>query len=94
MESCFHTILFFLSLNVLLRFLLKFVVLSIIAAPEFATGKTYVYKYEAFLMGGLPEEGLARAGVKVKSKVFISAAAADILMLKVKLIHKCSTIFY
>lgn len=34
-------------------------------------------------MGGLPEEGLARAGVKVRSKVLISAAAADIFMLKV-----------
>ncbi|XP_033477698.1 vitellogenin-2-like isoform X1 [Epinephelus lanceolatus] len=51
-------------------------------APEFATGKTYVYKYEALVMGGLPEEGLARAGVKVRSKVMISAAAADVFMLK------------
>ena len=34
-------------------------------------------------MGGLPEEGLARAGVKVSSKVLISAAAADLFMLKV-----------
>ncbi|XP_039985633.1 vitellogenin-2-like [Xiphias gladius] len=51
-------------------------------APQFATGKTYIYKYEAFLMGGLPEEGLARAGVKVQSKVLISAVAADTFMLK------------
>uniref|UniRef100_A0A8D0ADU3 Vitellogenin-2-like n=1 Tax=Sander lucioperca TaxID=283035 RepID=A0A8D0ADU3_SANLU len=51
-------------------------------APEFATGKTYVYKYEAFVMGGLPEDGLARAGVKVISKVLISAAAADTFVLK------------
>ncbi|GLD50052.1 vitellogenin-2-like protein [Lates japonicus] len=52
-------------------------------APEFATGKTYVYRYEAFLMGGLPEEGLARAGVKIRSKVMINAAAAsDTFMLK------------
>uniref|UniRef100_A0A8D0AR41 Vitellogenin-2-like n=1 Tax=Sander lucioperca TaxID=283035 RepID=A0A8D0AR41_SANLU len=50
--------------------------------PEFATGKTYVYKYEAFVMGGLPEDGLARAGVKVISKVLISAAAADTFVLK------------
>ncbi|XP_034438303.1 vitellogenin-2-like [Hippoglossus hippoglossus] len=50
--------------------------------PEFALGKTYVYKYEAVLMGGLPEEGLARAGLKVSSKVLIHAAAADIFMLK------------
>nr|XP_061832120.1 vitellogenin-2-like isoform X2 [Nerophis lumbriciformis] len=52
------------------------------AAPEFAVGKTYTYKYEAFLVGGLPEEGLARAGLKIRSKVLISALAADTLMLK------------
>ncbi|XP_059196629.1 vitellogenin-2-like [Centropristis striata] len=51
-------------------------------APEFAAGKTYVYKYEALVMGGLPEEGLARAGVKVRSKVMISAAASDTFLLK------------
>ncbi|KAA8589555.1 hypothetical protein FQN60_012920, partial [Etheostoma spectabile] len=51
-------------------------------APEFATGKTYIYKYEAFIMGGLPEEGLARAGVKVISKVHVIAAAADTFVLK------------
>ncbi|CAJ1060691.1 vitellogenin 2 [Xyrichtys novacula] len=52
------------------------------AVPEFAQGKTYVYKYEALLMGGLPEEGLARAGIKLRSKVFISVAAPDTFMLK------------
>ncbi|KAG7217480.1 hypothetical protein INR49_021405 [Caranx melampygus] len=33
-------------------------------------------------MGGLPEEGLARAGVKIHSKVLIHAAAADTFILK------------
>ncbi|XP_018528706.1 vitellogenin-like isoform X2 [Lates calcarifer] len=51
-------------------------------APDFAAGKTYVYKYEALLLGGLPEEGLARAGLKVSSKVLISAAAQNTYMLK------------
>uniref|UniRef100_A0A8C4IXH1 Phosvitin n=1 Tax=Dicentrarchus labrax TaxID=13489 RepID=A0A8C4IXH1_DICLA len=51
-------------------------------SPEFAAGKTYVYKYEALLLGGLPEEGLAKAGLKVSSKVLISAAAQNIYMLK------------
>ncbi|XP_047442875.1 vitellogenin-2-like [Mugil cephalus] len=51
-------------------------------APEFAPGKTYEYKYEAFLMGGLPEEGLARAGVKIQSKVLINEAAAGTFILK------------
>lgn len=58
-----------------------------LAAPEFAAGKTYVYKYEAFLMGGLPENGLARAGVKVKSKVLLSAVTPDTFLLKVTAIH-------
>lgn len=61
---------------------------SLITAPEFAPGKTYEYKYEAFLMGGLPEEGLARAGVKVQSKVLINEAAAGTFILKVKTIHQ------
>ncbi|XP_076007428.1 vitellogenin-2-like [Genypterus blacodes] len=51
-------------------------------APLFAAGKTYVYKYEAVLLGGLPEEGLARAGLKIQSKILISAATADTLILK------------
>uniref|UniRef100_A0A4W5M772 Uncharacterized protein n=1 Tax=Hucho hucho TaxID=62062 RepID=A0A4W5M772_9TELE len=50
--------------------------------PEFAASNTYVYKYEALLLGGLPEEGLARAGVKVISKVLISAVAENTYLLK------------
>lgn len=53
-------------------------------APDFAAGKTYVYKYETWLLGGLPEEGLARAGLKVRSKVLISAIEHNMLMLKVR----------
>ncbi|XP_049577313.1 vitellogenin 2 isoform X2 [Syngnathus scovelli] len=51
-------------------------------APEFAVGKTYSYKYEAILLGGLPEEGLARAGSKIRTKVLISALSADNFILK------------
>lgn len=54
-------------------------------APEFAAGKTYVYKYETLLLGGLPEEGLAKAGIKVSSKVLISATAENVYILKVKI---------
>nr|AKK31327.1 vitellogenin B [Larimichthys crocea] len=53
-------------------------------APEFVTGRTYVYNYEAVLMGGLPEEGLGRAGVKIQSKVLLSAVAADTFLLKLE----------
>ncbi|XP_038855683.1 vitellogenin isoform X2 [Salvelinus namaycush] len=55
---------------------------SVNFAPDFAASKTYVYKYEALLLGGLPEEGLARAGVKVISKVLISAVAENTYLLK------------
>uniref|UniRef100_UPI003AAA2895 vitellogenin-like n=1 Tax=Centroberyx gerrardi TaxID=166262 RepID=UPI003AAA2895 len=51
-------------------------------APNFAASKTYVYKYEALLMGGLPEEGLARTGLKVSSKVLISAFSRNTYLLK------------
>uniref|UniRef100_A0A671V3G6 Vitellogenin-1-like n=1 Tax=Sparus aurata TaxID=8175 RepID=A0A671V3G6_SPAAU len=54
----------------------------VLTAPEFAAGRTYVYKYETLLLGGLPEEGLAKAGLKISSKVHISAAAENIYLLK------------
>uniref|UniRef100_A0A3P8W3Z2 Vitellogenin-2-like n=1 Tax=Cynoglossus semilaevis TaxID=244447 RepID=A0A3P8W3Z2_CYNSE len=53
-------------------------------SPEFAVGKTYVYKYEAVLMGGLPEEGLARAGLKILSEVMIHPVTADTFVLKLE----------
>lgn len=81
-------ILFFVVLQ-----LCNYTICSTNTAPEFAAGKTYTYKYEALLMGGLPEEGLARAGVKVSSKVLISAATGDTLLLKVKDISLISDFF-
>ncbi|XP_049442919.1 vitellogenin-1-like isoform X2 [Epinephelus fuscoguttatus] len=54
----------------------------VFTAPDFAAGKTYVYKYDTLLLGGLPEKGLARAGIKISSKVLISATAENTLMLK------------
>ncbi|XP_030640314.1 vitellogenin-like [Chanos chanos] len=50
--------------------------------PEFGAGRTYVYRYDALVLGGLPEEGLARTGVKVNSKVLISAVAENVYLLK------------
>ncbi|KAF3690857.1 Vitellogenin-1 Vitellogenin I [Channa argus] len=50
--------------------------------PDFDAGKTYLYKYEALLLGGLPEDGLAKAGLKVSSKILISVTAQNIYMLK------------
>ncbi|KAM7387895.1 hypothetical protein PAMP_024106 [Pampus punctatissimus] len=54
----------------------------VLIAPNFGADKTYVYKYEALLLGGLPEEGLAKAGLKITSKVLISATAQNVYMLK------------
>jgi len=53
------------------------------SVPEFAPDKTYVYKYEALLLGGLPQEGLARAGIKVSSKVHLSAVTENTFLMKV-----------
>uniref|UniRef100_A0AAY4DYU4 Phosvitin n=1 Tax=Denticeps clupeoides TaxID=299321 RepID=A0AAY4DYU4_9TELE len=64
---------------------MRLVVLSLALAlvvPEFAANKNYVYNYEALLLGGLPVEGLARAGVKVNSKVVISAMAENTFLMK------------
>uniref|UniRef100_A0AAQ5YJ08 Phosvitin n=1 Tax=Amphiprion ocellaris TaxID=80972 RepID=A0AAQ5YJ08_AMPOC len=49
-------------------------------SPQFEPGKTYEYQYEAVVMGGLPEKGLARAGVKVRSKVQIGAEAQTFIL--------------
>ncbi|RXN18031.1 vitellogenin Ab [Labeo rohita] len=50
--------------------------------PELAGTQTYVYKYEALLFTGLHQEGLARAGIKINSKVSISAATENTFLLK------------
>uniref|UniRef100_H3BVT1 Vitellogenin 2 n=1 Tax=Tetraodon nigroviridis TaxID=99883 RepID=H3BVT1_TETNG len=53
---------------------LALVVGSQATAPYFASDNTYVYSYEARILGGLPEEGLARAGLKIRCKVLIRKA--------------------
>lgn len=68
--------------------------MSFVTAPEFAPGKTYEYKYEAYLLGGLPEEGLARAGVKIESKVLIGAADSESYILKAKSIFLVLIFFH
>uniref|UniRef100_A0AAY4DZ07 Vitellogenin domain-containing protein n=1 Tax=Denticeps clupeoides TaxID=299321 RepID=A0AAY4DZ07_9TELE len=63
-------------------FSLTFFISHLLIVPEFAANKNYVYNYEALLLGGLPVEGLARAGVKVNSKVVISAMAENTFLMK------------
>uniref|UniRef100_A0A8C1YY76 Vitellogenin 2 n=1 Tax=Cyprinus carpio TaxID=7962 RepID=A0A8C1YY76_CYPCA len=68
---------------VVLALTLAFVVNIIyVSVPEFALDKTYVYNYEALLLGGLPQEGLARAGIKVNSKVHLSAVTENTFLMK------------
>ncbi|XP_042567868.1 vitellogenin isoform X2 [Cyprinus carpio] len=50
--------------------------------PELAGTQTYVYKYEALLFSGLHQEGLARAGIKIDSKVSIRAVTENTFLLK------------
>uniref|UniRef100_A0A3B3DKJ2 Uncharacterized protein n=1 Tax=Oryzias melastigma TaxID=30732 RepID=A0A3B3DKJ2_ORYME len=53
-----------------------------LVAPDFSTGKTYVYKYEVSIMNSLPDEGLARAGLNLSCKFLISALDQDTYTLK------------
>lgn len=57
----------------------------VLTVPDFLTGKTFVYMYETQLFSGLPENGLARAGLKLRSKVYISAIGGSTYMAKVKI---------
>lgn len=62
---------------------IKSFVFFLILAPYFASDTTYEYKYEAVVLGGLPEHGMARAGLKICSNVFIRKAN-NVIILKVK----------
>ncbi|XP_026091760.1 vitellogenin [Carassius auratus] len=53
--------------------------------PELAGTQTYVYKYEALLFSGLHQEGLARAGIKINSKVSIRAVTENTFLLKLSI---------
>uniref|UniRef100_A0AAR2LMQ2 Vitellogenin domain-containing protein n=1 Tax=Pygocentrus nattereri TaxID=42514 RepID=A0AAR2LMQ2_PYGNA len=61
---------------------LVFALTVALAVPEFAAGKTYVYKYEGRILGGLPQEGLGMAGIKVSCKALIRAEAQNTYLLK------------
>uniref|UniRef100_A0A8C1A9R0 Vitellogenin domain-containing protein n=1 Tax=Cyprinus carpio carpio TaxID=630221 RepID=A0A8C1A9R0_CYPCA len=76
---------------------MRAVVLALTVAlfPEFALDKTYVYKYEALLLGGLPHEGLARAGINLSSKVLLSAVTENTFLMKLMdpLLHEYAGIW-
>ncbi|XP_078501766.1 vitellogenin-A2-like isoform X2 [Lissotriton helveticus] len=50
--------------------------------PVFSESKTYVFQYEAIILNGLPEAGLARSGVKLNCKVEISGLSHKVYLLK------------
>lgn len=52
-------------------------------AHLFEAQKTYVYKYETTLIGGMQEEKLAKSGLNFSSNVLISAESGNIHLLKV-----------
>lgn len=57
----------------------------VLTVPDCLTGKTDVYVYETQLFSGLPENGLARAGLKLRSKVHISVIGGNNYTAKVKI---------
>ncbi|NWI44768.1 VIT2 protein, partial [Picathartes gymnocephalus] len=52
--------------------------------PVFHMGKTYLYSYESIIVHGLPERGLAMAGVKLASKVEISRVSHSDHLLQIR----------
>ncbi|KAJ7410124.1 hypothetical protein WISP_110911 [Willisornis vidua] len=53
------------------------------AEPDFSENKVYTFDYESTLLGGLPEKGLARAGIRLKSKVEISGIGPKLCLIRI-----------
>ncbi|OWK64352.1 Vitellogenin-1 [Lonchura striata] len=51
--------------------------------PDFSENKVYTFDYETTLLGGLPEKGLARSGIRIKSKVEISGIGPKLCLIRV-----------
>uniref|UniRef100_M3XL36 Vitellogenin 5 n=1 Tax=Latimeria chalumnae TaxID=7897 RepID=M3XL36_LATCH len=52
--------------------------------PAFDDSKTYVYNYEGVILSGLPEKNLARAGLRIHSRVEISGGAQRSCILQIR----------
>ncbi|NXG26139.1 VIT2 protein, partial [Grallaria varia] len=52
--------------------------------PVFHMGKTYLYGYDSVIVHGLPERGLAMAGVRLTSKVEISRVSQSDHLLQIR----------
>ncbi|KFP51004.1 Vitellogenin-1, partial [Cathartes aura] len=51
--------------------------------PDFSENKVYTFNYESMLLSGLPEKGLARAGIRIKSKVEISGIGPKLCLIRI-----------
>ncbi|KAM6128684.1 LOW QUALITY PROTEIN: vitellogenin-1-like [Phoenicopterus ruber ruber] len=51
--------------------------------PDFGENKVYTFNYESMLLSGLPEKGLARAGIRIKSKVEISGIGPKLCLIRI-----------
>eukprot|EP00075_Anas_platyrhynchos_P002345 XP_005022346.3 vitellogenin-2 isoform X1 [Anas platyrhynchos] len=52
--------------------------------PGFSSRKSYLYSYEGFMLNGLQERSLAKAGVRLSSKLEISGLSENTYLLKVR----------
>ncbi|NWZ33983.1 VIT1 protein, partial [Brachypodius atriceps] len=53
------------------------------AEPDFSENKVYTFDYETTLLSGLPEKGLARAGIRIKCKVEISGVEPKLCLIRI-----------
>ncbi|KFQ24157.1 PREDICTED: vitellogenin-1-like [Merops nubicus] len=51
--------------------------------PDFSENKVYTFNYESILLSGLPEKGLARAGIRIRSKVEISGIGPTLCLIRI-----------
>uniref|UniRef100_A0A8C5X7S7 Phosvitin n=1 Tax=Malurus cyaneus samueli TaxID=2593467 RepID=A0A8C5X7S7_9PASS len=65
-----------------MRGLILALVLTLVE-PEFGENKVYTFNYETTLLSGLPEKGLARAGIRIKSKVEISGIGPKLCLIRI-----------
>ncbi|NWS24146.1 VIT2 protein, partial [Polioptila caerulea] len=52
--------------------------------PGFSSRKTYLYSYEGWVLNGLLEKNLAKAGVRLSSKIEISGLSENTYLLKIR----------
>ncbi|NXA95386.1 VITA2 protein, partial [Melanocharis versteri] len=52
--------------------------------PGFSSRKSYLYSYEGWVLNGLQEKNLAKAGLRLSSKLEISGLSENICLLKIR----------